>query len=343
VEESEIRLRTIIETVVDGILTIDERGIVESVNPAAERIFGYTARELVGRNVSMLMPAPFSRRHDAYIQRYLTTGHARIIGIGRETVGLRKDGTVFPIDLAVSELRLGERRLFTGIVRDITDRKKAEQAIASVSEEERRRFGRELHDGLGQQLTGVALLTKALQNKLDREAHPVARDAAGISELMSKILVDLKRQAHGLYPVELERHGLTAALEELAANQRLLLGLECRLEVSGDIPDIETTTALHLYRIAQEAVNNAVRHGHAKRVCIRIERVATMLSLHVEDDGRGISARKPSKGMGLSIMRYRAAAIGGAIDIGRGAKKGTLVRVVCRLPGREERSSGRMS
>jgi PAS domain S-box-containing protein len=105
---SEARLRAIINTVVDGIITIDEHGVMESVNPAAERIFGYKARELVGHNVAKLMPAPFSQQHDAIIQRYLRTGKAHIIGIGREVVGQRKDGQLFPLDLAVSEWRQGK-------------------------------------------------------------------------------------------------------------------------------------------------------------------------------------------------------------------------------------------
>lgn len=111
----------------EGIITIDERGIIESINPAALKMFGYSAEELLGQNVSRLMPAPYRQEHDGYIARYCRTGQAKIIGIGRETVGQRKDGTVFPIELAVSEVRLAARRLFTGFVRDISERKRLEQ------------------------------------------------------------------------------------------------------------------------------------------------------------------------------------------------------------------------
>jgi PAS domain S-box-containing protein len=131
--ESEARHRAIVDAAVDGIITINAQGIIQSLNPAAERIFGYPAAELIGRNVNVLQPEPFHSHHDEYLQNYLRTGIAKIIGIGREVVGLRKDGTTFPLDLAVSEVQLGQKRLFTGIIRDITGRKQAEIQIKERS------------------------------------------------------------------------------------------------------------------------------------------------------------------------------------------------------------------
>src|SRR6516162_5810535 len=122
---SEARLRAILDTAVDAFITINEAGIVESFNPAAERLFGFAAAEVVGRNVRLLMPPPFEEEHDAYIHRYLTTGERRIIGMGREVVARRKDGSVFPVDLAVGEAEIDGRRFFTGVVRDVTERKQA--------------------------------------------------------------------------------------------------------------------------------------------------------------------------------------------------------------------------
>jgi two-component system, chemotaxis family, sensor kinase Cph1 len=132
--DSEERLRAILQTAVEGIITIDERGTVESLNPAAEKTFGYAAAEVIGKNVSMLMPAPYRAEHDGYMGNYIRTGQAKIIGIGREVVGLRKDGSVFPMDLAVSEVLLADRRLFTGFVRDISERKKAEVRLADLAQ-----------------------------------------------------------------------------------------------------------------------------------------------------------------------------------------------------------------
>jgi PAS domain S-box-containing protein len=134
-QESEARMRAIFETAVDAIITIDDHGRLERLNPAAERMFGYAEAEVAGNNVSMLMPSPHREGHDNYLARYLQTGERKIIGKGREVAGLRKDGTVFPMDLTVTEMRLDGRRMFTGMVRDITERKLAEAKNRSLMDE----------------------------------------------------------------------------------------------------------------------------------------------------------------------------------------------------------------
>jgi len=126
-ERNEARTRAILDTAADGIITIDEQGVVESFNAAAERVFGWKAEEVIGQNVSMLMPAPYAESHDTFIRSYIRSGDPKVIGRGCEVEGRRKDGSVFPMDLAVSEVRVGDRRTFTGIVRDITDRKRSEE------------------------------------------------------------------------------------------------------------------------------------------------------------------------------------------------------------------------
>lgn len=129
------QIRSILKAAPDGVITIDERGIVESFNPTAERLFGYKAEEVLGRSVNMLMPSPYRETHDAHINRYIETGEKRIIGIGREVIGQRKDGTTFPMELAVGEARLADRRIFTGFVRDITKRRYAEAQIRELQSE----------------------------------------------------------------------------------------------------------------------------------------------------------------------------------------------------------------
>ena len=133
-KEADARLQAIIDNVVDGIITIDELGTVETFNPAAEKIFGYQAAEVIGNNVKELMPQPYTGEHDGYLRNYMRTGDAKIIGIGREVSGRRKDGTVFPVDLAVTEMTVGRSRKFVGIVRDITERRQAENLITQQSQ-----------------------------------------------------------------------------------------------------------------------------------------------------------------------------------------------------------------
>ena len=135
VEEGEARMQAVLASTVDGIITIDDRGIMESFNPASERIFGYAAGECIGRNVKMLMPDPDRTAHDSYIGNFLRTGEAKIIGIGREVVGLHKDGREFPMDLGVGRFQLGQKTMFVGVVRDVTDRRRAQDEITAVNTE----------------------------------------------------------------------------------------------------------------------------------------------------------------------------------------------------------------
>ncbi len=133
--EAAMQLQAIIDTAIDGIITIDEQGMIDTINPAGARLFGYEPPELIGKSINVLMPEPYSSQHDSYIERYLRTGEARIIGIGREALGLKKDGTIFPIRLAVSEVQLANRRMFIGIVHDLTEVKEANRRYRELNED----------------------------------------------------------------------------------------------------------------------------------------------------------------------------------------------------------------
>lgn len=132
-EEAALRLKAVIDTAIDGIITIDIRGTVESMNPSAAQLFGYLPKEVIGNNISMLMPNPYHREHDEYLERYLTTGIPRIIGIGREVSGRKKDGSVFPMRLAVGEVIFESGRIFTGVIHDLTDVKAAQKKIVTLN------------------------------------------------------------------------------------------------------------------------------------------------------------------------------------------------------------------
>lgn len=329
--DSEERLRAILDTAVEGIITIDERGLIESVNTAAQKTFGYTAEELVGRNVSVLMPNPYRREHDGYLSNYARTGHARIIGIGREVTGQRRDGTVFPMELSVSEVKLENRRLFTGFVRDITERKRLEKEILEISERERRGIGHTLHDGLSQHLAGIELMSRVLEQNLAKKSKAGAEQAAKIAEHVRDAIGQTRMIARGLSPVSLESNGLMAALQELATSVAEMFGVECGFKCPEPILIGDNVVATHLYRIAQEAINNAIKHGRAKRVEVELCRVEPgLLRLTITDWGKGL-AKEGSRngGMGLQIMKYRANMVGASLDVQNSDGKG--VRVVCTL------------
>lgn len=332
--DAEVRLRTILDTVVDGIVVIDERGLIELFNPAAEKLFGYTRDEVLGQPVAILIPEAISSRHQSYVEHYLATGEAKIIGVGREVQGQRKDGSIFPIELAVSETISNGKRTFTGLVHDITERKRLEQAIVDASEMERKQIGQDLHDTVSQHLAGLTMLTAVLQQKIGQEGETfqarLTPDANRIAELAATALRQVKDISHGLYPVELERNGLGASLQQLTAQQGALYGIPCVYEcAAGDLTGMERSTAMHLYRIAQEAISNAIKHAQPNEISVTLWRDHAGLALSIRDDGKGMpKRRKNPAGLGLAIMHYRASMIGSELEILSKRGRGTTVRCV---------------
>jgi two-component system sensor kinase FixL len=329
--ESEAKARAILDTTVDGIITIDPEGTVESFNQAAEEIFGYDAEAVIGENVKMLMPSPYREEHDEYLRSYHETGRKRIIGIGREVRGRRQDGSTFPMDLAVSEVELGDRTIFTGIVRDISERRRLEKEILNVSEQERRRIGQDLHDGLGQMLTGIGLLSQDLARQLEDEGHERADDMAEITEHIKDADQYARDLSHGLIPVDVEANGLTEALRRLSQNAERLFDVQCEFREVETVLVHDNATATHLYRITQEAVSNATRHGEADHVRIMLASGDEQIRLRVRDDGVGFAEdAADGSGMGVHIMNYRARIIGGTLEISSELGDGTVV--TCTLP-----------
>jgi len=329
--DSEQRMRAVVDTAVDAIVTIDERGIIESVNPATLRLFGYSAGELIGSNVSMLMPEPDRSRHDNYLATYLRTGKARIIGIGREVVGRRRDGSIFPLDLSVSEFRHRGRRMFTGAIHDLTDRRRLEREIVEAASEVQRRIGRDLHDGLCQQLTGCAFALEVLEQKLTARAAPESRTVQEVAELVNDAITQARKVAHGLHPVSLDATGLEVALRDLAARSQALMQTSCSYVSPAPVRVDDNTVATHLYRIAQEAINNAVKHGRARKIVIELTSDASELRMSVRDDGIGLGkAVADGKGIGLHTMDYRARIIGGRLELRPQPSGGT--QVICIVP-----------
>lgn len=342
--DSEERLHAIVNTAADAIITIDEFGTIESLNPAAERLFGYGSSELLGGNINRLMPEPFHSEHDGYLRNYLRTGNAKIIGIGREVTGLRKDRTTFPMNLSVSEVRVGGRRLFTGIVHDLTSRRGLERQILEAAANEQRRIGQDLHDSLCQDLVGIAFAIDHAQRALPRGAS--GESLAELSNAVRAAAGQARDLARGLNPVDL-KSGLWSALDSLAVKVSQSFGVHCAFRWDRVAKVRDETTATHLYRIAQEAVGNAVRHGKARRIEITLASRGGTLVLAVADNGVGVpraliqgikqgfavtapgAGAKSAPGIGLQTMHFRARVIGGTFDVT--ARKGGGTVVTCTI------------
>lgn len=331
VREREAKLVAILDTAADAIITIDRTGAIESANATAERMFGYAPGELLGRNVSVLMPPPHRDRHDGYIARYITTGEARIIGVGREMTALRKDGTVFPVELAVSEI--DHLRQFTGIVRDITRRKELEREVVEAATTEQRRIGEDLHDTVGQELTALTIQTGDLVYALDTDPSAAQRLAENMARGLRRCQQQLRAVIRGLLPVAVDAGGLMAALSDLVDRTRDESALECAFDCPEPVAVADNLTATQLYLIAQEAVHNALKHARAQRVRVALAPLARGgLVLRVADDGRGMPTDPPAgNGQGLRIMGHRAALIGARLTIGPATPTGTVV--TCELIG----------
>ena len=518
------RYRAVVDHAVDGILTISDQGIIESVNAAVAKLFDYTEDELLGENVSLLMTYEDRQRYKTHLAEYLRSGRERIIGVGREVLARRKDGIAFPIYLSIGHFELGGRHYYTGIVHDISERHQAEAALRRANEtleqlvrerteyirllqdvavianesesvaqafqivlqrvlqfkswelahvvlrsrqepdafvdagiwtaaansrfrrlisagsklvfrpgegmigraiaagrpewvtdvasdetsllaspaaacglkaavacpvligtevaavvqffsasssapdetfleimkhvgtqlgrvierdrlqrqlvnavwDQHRRFGQELHDTLGQALSGIGMLADSFAKRLAARGDPDAEQLSELVEMIQQAKTEVRQLSKGLYPVDVDAQGLLAALEELALTTRQRSQIPC--EFNGDraiqLRDNDVTT--HLFRIAQEAVHNAVKHGSPSKISIALTKARGRVTLAVRDDGSGIPAEsaKRSGGLGMRIMQYRANAIGADLLVEMGGSGGTLVR--CTLQREEE-------
>lgn len=348
--EKHEHLEAIWNSAFDAIITIDSQGRIETANRAAEKMFGYSHAEMIGQNVKILMPSPFREEHDGYLRHYHETNQARILNVPRELVARRRDGSTFPIDLSVTQVDHSE--YFTGIIRDISERKELQTHVLESAAEEQRRIGRELHDGTGQELTALSLIAGTLLKLIatvpakETEGHVVRQlDEAGfvriceiankLNRKLSEVNRDIHQLSHGIMPVQIDAEALRSALDELAASTNSPPTVSCRFDCPLPVMAASNTTATHLYRIAQEAVNNALRHSQADEICISLCQNDDQIVLEVSDNGVGIdgvdsrlATVRKDRGMGLRTMQYRAGMIGGTLHIERRVTGGTLVRCV---------------
>jgi PAS domain S-box-containing protein len=312
-EEARNRLAAIVESSEDAIFSETLEGMIVSWNAGAEKMFGYASAEVIGGPVTLLIPLELQYEAAQILETIKRSEPVAQL----ETVRRRKDGSLINISLIASPIKDAEGKVIgaSKIARNISERKRLEAAVAAAAEEERGRIARDLHDGLGQQLGGALFLSDLLHRDLKkREADESAR-AGQVHALVVEALEQARELARGLYPLPAEPEGLMTGLQDLADRVARDRRMECIFEANSAILIPDPIIATHLYRIAQEAVNNALKHSGAARIEIHLNRTNDTLELCVRDTGKGLPAGTPGHGLGMQTMRQRAQLIGARITM----------------------------
>jgi PAS domain S-box-containing protein len=346
--DSEIKARAILENAADGLIIADDRGVIQSTNRAADRIFGYDAGELEGLTLKHLVPRPYPAEDKTYRSPSQKPSVFPVVNSTREVMGQRKHGEIFPLDLAASQIFFDDRRLYIAIVRDNTERKRAQQELShsheqlralaahlqSIREEERFRIAREIHDELGQSLTGLKLDLAWIMSRLPADGPPLRQRAKTMSALIDNTIQTVRRIATDLRPGILDNLGLVAALEWQAAEFQNRTGIQCRCLSRLDDTGLDAERRTALFRIFQETLTNVARHSQATIVEVRLQETAGQLVLEVSDNGQGFSEKQITdpRSVGLLGMRERAHILGGELQITSAPDQGTTVTARIPMP-----------
>jgi PAS domain S-box-containing protein len=328
-ELARAQLGAIVESSLDAIVGEDLDGRITSWNQAAERIFGYSAAEMAGRSFAQVLPAA-GRKDYRRVRGRLMIGE---VVESFEMTAVRKGGHRLQVSLTVSPI-LDARGNVAGTstsARDVSRQRRLEAEIVNISEREQQRIARDLHEGLGQQLAGISCLSNILKGKLAGHDGEESVMAAKISGLLNATVAQSRDLAQGLQPVPPAPDGLMSVLAGLAARTASLFNVACRFECPRPVLLNDNVKATHLYRIAQEAVSNAIRHGRARELEIDLSSASAGITLAVRNDGLPFrQAAHAPKGMGLAIMKYRAGRLGGSLTVQPSGESG--VQVICNVP-----------
>lgn len=322
----------VLEAMREGVIVLDVHSTIRLVNRALIRLTGYEPAELVGRHGRMLTLFTEAQYREAKAEIDRRLNEADFFQLDIECA--RRDGSVFLATCVFTPIEIGGEKLRLVVVEDVTQRRELEREIIEIANREQRRIGNDLHDGLGQELTGVALMLRGLVGRLSKEKSPSIGDAEEIVALVNNAIENTRLLARGLSPVSIERGGLPSALRALSTRLRETYGTQVRFR-SRIWPQLslDSGASNHVYRIAQEAVTNAIKHGHAGEVLIDLQVTGANVTLVVSDNGVGLPpGANLTSGMGLKIMRYRAAMLGGDVAIELRQEGGTRVILSCRQP-----------
>lgn len=368
----EAHLQSILDTVHDAMIVIDERGAIQSFSAAAERQFGWTAAEAIGRNVSMLMPNPYRDEHDGYLSRYLDTGERKVIGMGRVVVGERKDGSTFPMELAVGEVKSGDRRFFTGFVRDLTEREMAERRLQSLQSEL-------VHMS---RLRAMGEMASALAHELNQPLSAAASFLAGVNRLLDRPTLDRGAVQEGLEEAEaqlLRAGDIIRRLREFAGkgdrdhsfeNVAKLLeeagalamigakekGMRLRFDIARNMPPV-LADKVQIQQVVLNLIRNAIEamtEGARKDLVIGARVLEkNLVEISVADTGHGIRAevadqlfqpfvttKQQGMGVGLSISRTIVESHGGRIWAEPNPGGGTVFRLTLRCIAEDDLPDG---
>lgn len=364
VREGSSRLRATLDTAVDGIITINSKGLIQDYNRSAERLFGWRADEVIGRNISMLMPEPYQSAHDGYLQNYLTSGKAKIIGIGREVVGLRKDGSHMPMRLAVGRVDLPGELLFVGFISDISDRIKLEASLRETAEQAKQaaaakstflaNMSHEIRTPMNSIIGFTELLLQTDLSPVQRGHLDTVRQAASSLLRLINDILDTTKMEKGRLELEISDFSLKAMAMQIESSLRLSAQakkLDFIIQYPQDIPEYFQGDPLRVLQILNNLVGNAIKFTDAGSVEVVFAYESGMIHIQVRDTGIGmtrqqlelifapftqadvsISRRFGGTGLGTTIARQLVEQMGGSLEAESSLGYGSTFHVRLPLP-----------
>jgi len=343
----EVRVAGIVESAMDAIISVDENQHIVLFNAAAETVFGCPREQAIGTPLARFIPERFRAEHERHVRRFGETGtSSRRMGTARIVTGLRRNGEEFPIDASISHVTENGRKFYTVILRDATERARAEEALRkskeelreialnahSVREQEKSRVARELHDELAQALTALKMDVAWIRSHVPAGDGALSRKLADSEVMLGGTVAATRRISADLRPLLLDDLGLVPAAEWLVQKFTERTGIRCEFAIG--VPDLglEDPHASAVFRILQESLTNAARHAQASLVEVTIDRSDGAVTLTVRDNGRGFSPEQPRKpgSYGLTGLRERAYLLGGEVNIASEHGRGTTIEV--RIP-----------